>query len=212
MAVVDIQKGENYTIGVWKIEENEEELKAFVGGEFFPGLARISNGRRRLEWLAARALLREFGYTGYVMYHPSRRPFLAQSRSHISISHSYPYAAVILSPNLLVGIDIESYTRPFDEIAHKFLTKNELKWVDVDDNRHMALVWSAKEAMYKLPGMEGVGALDMNVKPIENISNHGRFDATVRIGGTVQRFELFYFYFGYYNVVWVGCNPKVIRW
>lgn len=212
MAIVDISKSDNFVLGVWKVEETEDKLKELVGGDYFPGLARISHSRRRLEWLAARALLREFGYTGHVMYHPTRRPFLAHSHSHISISHSYPYVAVILSSNDLVGIDIESFTRPFIEVSDKYLSKNEKKWVDLDDNRQLALIWSAKEAIYKLPGMEGLGGPDMDVKPIANLGPKGSLDASVRLGGTVQRFNLRYFYLGYFNVVWVGCNPKSLVW
>lgn len=212
MAVVEILEADNYTLGVWRVEETEEELKEIVGGEYFPGLARITNSRRKLEWLAARALLREFGYTGHVMYHPTRRPFLAHSRSHISISHSYPYVAVILSSDWLVGIDIESFTRPFIEVSDKYLSKNEKKWVDIDDNRQLALIWSAKEAIYKLPGMEGLGAAYMDIKPIANLAREGEFEAAVRLGGTVQRFDLRYFYLGYFNVVWVGCDPKLLEW
>lgn len=212
MALVDIIKTEDYILGIWRIEENEEELKSIVGGEYFPGLARITNDRRRLEWLASRALLREFGYTGQVMYHPTRRPFLAQSRSHISITHSFPFAAVILSPEFLVGIDIESYVRPFEDVSDKVLSKNEKRWVDVDDSRQMALIWSAKEALYKLPGMEGIGPASMDIKPMGNLSGQGVFDATVRTGNILQRFQLHYYYFEYYNVVWVGVNPKILRW
>ncbi|MDD2195751.1 MAG: 4'-phosphopantetheinyl transferase superfamily protein [Bacteroidales bacterium] len=212
MAAVEILEADDYTLGIWRVEETEEELKEIVGGEYFPGLARISNSRRKLEWLAARALLREFGYTGHVMYHPTRRPFLAHSRSHISISHSYPYVVVILSSDLLVGVDIESFTRPFIEVSDKYLSKNEKKWVDIDDNRQLSLIWSAKEAIYKLPGMEGLGAAYMDVKPIANLAKEGKFEATVRLGGTVQRLNLHYFYLGYFNVVWVGCNPKLLEW
>lgn len=212
MAVVDIIKTEDYILGIWRIEENEEELKTIVGGEYFPGLARITNERRRLEWLASRALLREFGYTGHVMYHPTRRPFLTQSRSHISITHSFPFAAVILSPEFLVGIDIESYVRPFDDVSDKVLSKNEKRWVDVDDSRQMALIWSAKEALYKLPGMEGIALGSMDIKPMGNLAGQGVFDATVRTGNILQRFQLHYYYFEYYNVVWVGVNPKILRW
>lgn len=212
MALIDIQRSEEYILGVWRVEEDEETLKQIVGGDYFPGLAKISHPRRRLEWLAARSLLRKFGYTGHVMYHPTRRPFLAHSRAHISISHSYPYVAVVMSDNHLVGVDIESFTRPFNEVTHKYLSSNEKRWVDVEDNRTLSLIWSAKEAIYKLPGMEGIGGHEMDVKPIERLDRNGKLNATVRIGGMVQRFELNYFYMDYFNVVWVCSNPKVLVW
>jgi phosphopantetheinyl transferase len=212
MALIDVIKTENYTLGVWRVEEDEDTLKEMVGGDYFPGLAKISNPRRRLEWLAARTLLREFGYNGHIMYHPTRRPFLANSRSHLSISHSYPFVAVVLSEYYLVGVDVESFARPFNEVSDKYLSSNEKKWVDIDDNRRLALIWSAKEAIYKLPGMDGLGGSDMDVKPIDDLSNNGEMKASVRIGGTVQHFTLNYFYLNYFNVVWVYCNPKTLVW
>ena len=212
MAREHLHRTEDYILGVWRVEENEETLKQKVGGDYFPGLARISHPRRRLEWLAARSLLREFGYTGHVMYHPTRRPFLAHSRAHISISHSYPLVSVVMSEKFLVGIDVESFVRPFHQVMDKYLSKNEKRWVDGDDNQRLALIWSAKEAIYKLPGMEGLGGAEMDIKPIHNISPDGLLKASVRLGNTIQNFHLQYHYMEYFNVVWVCCNPQTLVW
>jgi phosphopantetheinyl transferase len=212
MAIKHLHRTEDFILGIWRVEEDEETLKLKVGGEYFPGLARITNERRRLEWLAARSLLREFGYEGHVMYHPTRRPFLAHSRSHISITHSYPFVAVIMSEKYYVGIDIESFARPFVQVKDKYLTENEKKWVEMDDNRRLALIWSAKEAIYKLPGMSGLGGSDMEVKRINTLADDGNLEASVRIGNAVQHFKLKYHYMDYFNVVWVCCNPKTLVW
>lgn len=212
MALVDVIKTDDYTLGVWRVEEDEAQLKELVGGDYFPGLARITHPRRRLEWLAARTLIRQFGYPGHIMYHPTRRPFLANSRAHLSISHSYPLVSVVMSEEYVVGVDIESYARPFSEVTDKYLSANEKRWVDLEDNRRLALIWSAKEAIYKLPGMEGLGGVDMDIKPISNLSDRGELRATVHLGGTVQHFTLNYFYMDYFNVVWVYCNPKTLVW
>lgn len=213
MGLIDLVKNDDYTLGIWRVEETEEELKVNVGGTHFPGLNKITHHRRRLEWLAARSLLKEFGYQGFVKYHPSRRPFLANSRAHISISHSFPFVAVILSSNFLVGIDIEYYNRSFKSVTHKYLSEREKRWIDQNDNKMLALIWSTKEALYKLPGMGGISGTDMDVKPIETIANNGNLDAIIRIGGTVQRFNYIrYSYVGSFNVVWVCCNPRTLIW
>lgn len=214
MGIVDITKGNDFSIGIWQLEDNEDEnkLKEIVGGTLFPGLDKISNPKRRLEWLAARCLIREFGHIGLVLYHPTRRPFLAHSRSHLSISHSYPYVAVIISHNFYVGIDIESFERSFIQVADKYLSSNEKKWLDQSNNKKLALIWSAKEALYKLPGMEGLGGIDMDIKPFDNSTERGTLKASIRIGGTIQRFNLDFFYLNQFNVVWVGCDPKTLIW
>ena len=212
MAVVDLIKTSDYTLGIWRVEENESKLKELVGGDYFPGLAKISHPRRRLEWLAARSLIRVFGYNSLVMYHPTRRPFLAHSHAHLSISHSYPFVSVLISEKNLVGVDVESFKRPFSHVSNKYLSKWEKEWVDVNDNKSLALIWSAKEALYKLPGMEGLGGPDMDVKPITDISETGTLKASIKLGGMVQKFSLYYYYLGNFNVVWVVCNPKNLVW
>ncbi len=213
MGLIDVLKSEEYTMGVWRVEETETQLKELVGGDYFPGLAKLSHPRRRLEWLAARTLLREFGQTGHVLYHPTRRPFLANSNVHLSISHSFPFVAVIISQKNNVGIDIEYYNRPFSHVAHKYLSMREKTWINLNNNKLLALVWSAKEAVYKLPGMEGLGGIDMDVKPFDSIPNSGKIEVSVRIGGTVQKFsEVHFFYVGSFNVVWVYCNAKLMTW
>jgi phosphopantetheinyl transferase (holo-ACP synthase) len=210
MALIDIIRNGIFTMGVWRVEENEAQLKERVGGTFFPGLEKISHPRRRLEWLCARCLIQEFGYNSLVKYHPTRRPFLAYSKAHLSITHSYPLVSVIVSPNHYVGIDVESFSRPFSHVAHKYLSLREMKWVDVHDSRRMSLIWSAKEALYKLPGMDGLCGADMNVRPITEISDRGNLTASVKVGGSVQQFSLQYTFVGHFNVVWVCFNPTSI--
>lgn len=210
MALVELNRNDSYTMGLWRVEENELQLKELVGGTFFPGLERITHSRRRLEWLSARTLIKEFGYDSLVKYHPTRRPFLANSKAHLSISHSYPLVAVIVSPSLYVGIDVESYSRPFSHVANKYLSEKEKRWIDLNDNKRLALIWSAKEALYKLPGMEGLGGVDMNLQRIDEINESGTLEATIKLGGSVQHFSLNYNYIGSFNVVWVCFNPKSI--
>jgi len=212
MGFVDVRRNNDYSIGIWRVEEDEVTLKKIVGGTYFPGLDKITHPRRRLEWLSARSIIREFGHNGLVLYHPTRRPFLEHSHSHLSISHSYPLVAVVISHNNLVGVDIESYDRSFSKVAYKYLSPREKLWVDENDNKRLALIWSAKEALYKLPGMEGLGGVDMDIKPFECQDNGGELDASIRIGGVVQRFKVNYYYLGNFNVAWVYCNPKTLSW
>ncbi len=212
MACVNVVIGEEFTLGVWRVEETEEELKSLVGGTYFPGLERMSHPRRRVEWLGARCLLKEFGLKSQVMYHPSRRPFLAHSKTHLSISHSYPYVAVIVSPRFFVGIDIESSTRPFRLVANKFLSTRESRWVDVANANMLSLIWSAKEAVYKLPGMEGIMAPEMNLSPFLPDPEKGGLELSIHLRSMAQRFALNYYFIEKYNVVWVCSDSKELVW
>ena len=43
------------TLGIWRIDEDEEALKHYIGGDSFPVLQQFTDKKRRLEWLALRS-------------------------------------------------------------------------------------------------------------------------------------------------------------
>lgn len=201
------------SIAIWRIEEDEDALKRYIGGDSFPVLQMFTNTKRRLEWLAARCCLKVLGITDPIMYAPNRRPFLSNGRMHISISHSYPFVTVIASSYFFVGIDIESLFRDYARIADKYLTLGEKSWVKYDNSKHMSLIWSAKEALYKLPGMEGLNSfVDMTTLPITNVRDRGIMQMRVHLGGLVQLFNLEYKFLDGYTITWVACNPQLMEW
>ncbi len=201
------------SLALWKIEEDEAFLKAYIDGDSFPVLARIKDQNRRLEWLATRCCLRVLGINDSIIYKPNRRPFLSKGKHHISITHSFPYVAVLSSVSFFVGVDIESTERPFKRIANKYLTLGERGWIDLDDKRAMAIVWSAKEALYKLPGMEGLNSFeDVTVLPLREIQEQGMLQLRVRLGGLVQKFSMEYAFFDSFVITWLSCNPSLMEW
>ncbi len=201
------------SLALWRIEEDEEFLKAYIDGDSFPVLTSLKDGKRRLEWLATRCCLKVLGINDSIMYMPNRRPFLSKGEHHISITHSYPYVAVLQSVKFQVGVDIESLGREFSRIADKYLTLGERGWIDLEDNRSMAIVWSAKEALYKLPGMEGLNSfVDMTILPIRRVRARGTIQALVRVGGRVQKFNMEYAFFDHFVITWVACNPRLMEW
>ena len=198
-------------LAIWRIEEDEEALKRIIGGDSFPVLMQFQDPKRRLEWLATRCCLKMLGITDSIIYAPNRRPYLSNDRQHISISHSYPYVAVIASTDFYVGLDIESLDRPYAKIADKYLTLGEIAWIDVHDDDRMALVWSAKEAFYKLPGMEGLNSfVDITMLPIARVRKQGLLRMRVRMDGRVQSFSMEYAFLEGYTVTWVACNPNML--
>lgn len=201
------------SLAIWKIEETEEQLKAYIGGDSFPVLMKFQDPKRRLEWLATRCSLKVLGVVDNIIYAPNRRPFLSKGKPHISITHSFPYVCVIVSNDFFVGIDIESLDRAYERIADKYLTLGEKAWIDQRDTRQMALVWSAKEALYKLPGMEGLNSfVDMTAMPLTRVEEQGSLQMRVRLGGMVQRFSLEYTFWGEFVITWVACNPRLMGW
>ena len=148
------------SVALWDIAETEEQLMslldndAVVAEEIVP----FTSTKRRLEYLASRCALNELvGSEQHVCYHPNGAPYLADNTLNISISHTGHYAVVATHPTEKVGIDIERIGDKVGRVRHKFLSREELDAVDARSEKiHLTILWAAKEAMYKVMGVETV--------------------------------------------------------
>jgi len=143
------------TIGIWKIEEDEEALLSIFKekqSEYRSEISRFQSAKRRLEFLSVRCLLKELTKNeNAILYDKNGHPSLFDNNLKISISHTNGYAAVILHPHLNVGIDIEQKSDKIVRLKHRFLSVEELE----NSNRereveYLLLCWSAKETLYKI--------------------------------------------------------------
>ena len=143
-------------IAIWHITETSDELYALLDTEKYGSqLLGMKNEVRRAEWLAVRLLVKElFGPEAEVAYHPTGRPYLKNSTTYISISHTKGFAAVAYHHEAPVGMDIEYLSSRVERIALRFTTRDEASYIDRHDEsvRQMyhLINWSAKETLYKL--------------------------------------------------------------
>ncbi|MDR0537179.1 MAG: 4'-phosphopantetheinyl transferase superfamily protein [Tannerellaceae bacterium] len=155
-----ILKLSNPIVGIWKIDESADSLLALMPhpGEHLPALSRLTNGRRRQEWLAVRALLNELtGTEMKIAYRPNGSPFLPGSSLHISISHTNGYAAIALSELSPTGVDIEYMSDRAQRLKSRFLSPDEEAFIERGKEKaHSLVCWCAKEALYKRVGESGV--------------------------------------------------------
>ena len=86
---------------------------------------------------------------------------------HISVSHTKGYAALILSRNQEVAVDIEYFSDRVERISSKFLRKDE----NASDLDSKLVHWCAKETVYKLFSEENLKFDDMRVKPFDTMSD-----------------------------------------
>jgi len=140
--------------GFWKITEDETELAAEVAGESIS--ASITNGFKRLEFLAGRALIKALLREWSIPYNGIKKdnfgkPFLQASDICISLSHSYPYVAAILHKKHNVGIDLEQPKEKLLRIAPRVLSQKELADAGREVVKH-CIYWCAKEALIKIYG------------------------------------------------------------
>lgn len=190
---------EQTILSVWKIEETEPEL---INGlqlkshelEF---ISSLNNGKRLLHWLSTRLLLRKMLNTSeYIDCRMDEhgKPYLVNSDYEISLSHSFDYAAVMISKNKKVGVDIELIKDKIKKIQAKFLTPVELSQLQDEDNTlALYICWCAKEAIYKWNGTKGLEfRKDIHIYPFET-ADEGVIQCRVNLPEGTRELEVEYF-------------------
>ena len=155
-------------IGVWHITEEENFFLQFV-----PLQRSITHPHKRLQHLAGRFLLLEMFPDfplSLIQIAETRKPFLENEAYHFSISHCGDYAAVIVSTQNRVGVDIEIPHDKIERIQHKFLSQKEKHLVEGIAGKTiemLTMAWSIKEAMFKWYGAGQVDFInDMEIEAI----------------------------------------------
>lgn len=148
--------GKTTKVLIWKIEESIDELQE--------GITLTKNSKIRLDsmksdlhqkgFLSIRHLLKEINLTDAdLIYDEFGKPHLTNG-SHISITHSFTFTAIIFSDETPVGIDVEKQREKILKIAHKFTPIEEYKTIANVDAliSKLTIVWGAKESLYKIYG------------------------------------------------------------
>lgn len=201
------------SFAVWKIEESAEELysRLQLNDRENAYLDSLSNGKRNLHWLSTRNLLRKMLNTN--LYIDCRvddhgKPYLVNFPHHISFSHSFDYAAVMISEDKPVGIDIELVKSKITRVAKKFMSPEELTFIDPENIiPHLYTCWCAKEAIYKLHGKPNVSFKDhIHLRPFP-YKGEGCFEASLRADDEMS-FDVHYECFADYMIGYVaGFTP-----
>lgn len=198
-------------MGIWELKEASSSLfRDFLFSEKEQAeFNKISNERRKCEFLAVRLLLQNMlSEKKELHYTNSGKPFL-KGNVHISISHSSELAVVLLT-NKPAGIDVESLQRKTDTIAPRFLSDTELQHINSTSvpSYTRILYWCAKEAMFKCAPLEGIDfKSQMLIKPFQPEISSGNFK-----GQLVKNNLLINFIFQYLivkNNAIVYCTEKV---
>lgn len=186
-------------LGVWKIEEREEELLSGLQlkQHELDFIASLNNGKRLLHWLSTRLLLRRMLNTSdYIdcRLDEHGKPYLVDSAYHISLSHSYDYAAVMIGKEQSVGVDIELIKTKIHRIQQKFLSPPELAQLQVKDNTEgLYVCWCVKEAVYKWYGKKGLEfKKHIHIQPFE-LKNEGAMDVIVDLPEGTRTLTVNYF-------------------
>lgn len=148
-------------LGLWKIDETVGMLL-----DDYPFLhcyddeiGRYSSDRRRCEVLAVRMLIRLMVGENVVLSHDTDgKPYL-DNGMHIGISHTRGLAAVIVSSDRVVSVDVEYVSERVGRVASRLLRSDER----ADTLHEKLLHWCVKETLYKLYSSEHLALSDMRV-------------------------------------------------
>lgn len=195
-------------IGVWQITETEEELRAIgnVPTDEMEEISFIKSESLRKQRLAVRALLSAlFEDKVYLSHHDNGKPYLENSVTNISITHTEKYVAVLLDDNEDVGIDMESLARDFSAVEQKALSDEEIEDLD-EDKKHeqLAIYWCAKEAIFKRLSAYNVDFAEQIEIEHFRPRGEGELVATfIHKDGYEEDFDLSYMTFDNHVLVWV---------
>lgn len=211
MAIAYIKQVDSDTeFALWRIEEKAEDLYSQLQLDEHEQAQfnRLSLNKRHLHWLGARVLLRTMLNTREFIdckIDEHGKPYLVTIPYHISLSHSFDYAAVMISKTRPVGIDIEQVRdNKVERIADKFMQPGEMAFIE-DNNKamHLYACWCAKEAVYKCYGQKEVSFVhNISLEPFKFVFE-GSINARLSKGSVNLGYKVDYLQYEDYMIGYV---------
>jgi len=169
---------------IWKITESLESLFNHIQlkKESYLRLESMKSEKHQKAFLSVRKLLQKVGYSDFELYYTNNgKPHLIDNK-YISITHSFDFSAIIISDNP-VGIDIELCRDKIIKVANKFINK-ESSFLDPENTNYkekLTIIWSAKEAMYKLLSQPAISFKEhLEIDPFEIGENKARIKLNLK--------------------------------
>ena len=198
---------EKTKIKLWKVitgELNPEELN----NDEKKLLKLNKSNILREQFLATRKVLALENTDYKITYDINGKPSL-NTNSNISISHSYEIAAIAISDNSKIGLDIQLNGNKIFNIQHKFLNPSEK--LNIGENPSLiilTMIWTSKESIYKAIGLKGT-SLSNNII-IDKVVEKDKTGIGYYINGTEKvKFDLKFFYIDEYTICYAYQNPKL---
>lgn len=200
--VFKLETGAGRVFGVWRADEPEDWFSNHfdLHPEEAEELSRISNVKKRLQWLAARAGLR-FSLPDLaglpVLKNERNAPFLPHSDVSISLSHSGAYAAFAANLGGIAAVDLEAARqKKRTAAARMFMSPEEQELLKkCNDVDYFLGVWCAKECMfkainYKHQQISFQREFKTSLKPEALAQPRGAFSGSFQRADAEIRFEL----------------------
>ena len=194
-------------IKLWKVMMGELNTKELNSDE--KNLLKLKKSNiLREQFLAIRKLLALENSDYKITYDINGKPLL-NSIYNISISHSHEIAAVAISDNSKIGLDVQLKESKIFNIQNKFLNKSEKSNIGDDPTVDiLTMVWTSKESIYKAIGLKGI-SFSENIK-IDKVIEKDKIGIGYYINGIEKvKFDLKFFYVDEYTICYAYQNPKL---
>ena len=198
-------------------EKTKIKLWRVVLGELNPN--ELNNDEKKLlklkksnilreQFLATRKVLALENSDYKITYNKNGNPSL-NSKYNISISHSHEIAALVISDNSKIGLDVQLNENKIFNIQNKFLNKSEKSNIGDDPTVDiLTMVWASKESIYKAIGLKGV-SFSENIK-IDKVIEKDKTGIGYYVNGTEKvKFDLKFFYIDEYTICYAYQNPTL---
>ena len=191
-----VKPNQDTVLAIWKITETIENLLAQVDFNKYDQASYdvITHDEKKLEWLCSRLTIRYLvektgkKYKG-IIKDKHKKPYLKDINYHLSISHSFPYAAAIIHKTDPVGIDIEMPRKKIERISKRFLSDVELEAAN-ENIEVLSIYWSAKETLYKIYGKKKL-IFRKNIEVLAfEMSDEGETEGIIKIDDEVTTYTL----------------------
>ncbi|CAN5769752.1 hypothetical protein BH11BAC7_BH11BAC7_17320 [soil metagenome] len=204
------EPGPDAIIGIWEVTETEAELLLLypVHADELKTLNSFLHPFRRSQFLASRLLLHTLIPDAKIIYDANGKPFPANQKTHLSLSHSGKLIAM-MTDSKQCGIDIEMIRPKIERIATKFLSDEELLFCKEEPvAQRMHVYWCVKEAIYKVEGAKNV-SLKSDIF-VDNVLNPvtGTVKATLKHDGRSLSRLVYYEQFGDCMLAWTEQPDK----
>ena len=194
-------------IKLWKVIVGELNTKELNSDEK-KILKLKKNNILKEQFLATRKVLALENSNFKITYNNNGKPSL-NSKYNISISHSHEIAALVISDNSKIGLDVQLNENKIFNIQDKFLNPSEK--LNIGENpglKILTMIWTSKESIYKAIGQKGI-SFSENIK-IDKVIEKDKTGIGYYINGTEKvKFDLKFFYIDEYTICCAYQNPKL---
>ncbi|MDW8272692.1 MAG: 4'-phosphopantetheinyl transferase superfamily protein [Chitinophagales bacterium] len=142
----------------------------------------------------------------------SGKPFDITRKWNVSLSHTNVLAAAAVSKPFYVGVDIEKLDNRAARIASRFLSENELEYLQNQSPETFTLFWSAKESLYKLIGQSGISfSRQLHIEPT-SLKKEGYLIASINLKDTnISGLKIYYRFLQNHVFTLVSSNTTLLN-